>query len=144
MNRTPLVFVLILLHCLLSLPAGGAEFSIDADGILPKFDEPEWKEVEYSTIPKNTEMLLQMSSEEVTNAFWDKYSNRYDRGKTRIELREERAIVHAGAYFRRLTMFITDFRERSDHGYCGEFAAIWFTPAGNIHGFYFSERVCPI
>jgi hypothetical protein len=110
MNPTPSVLLLIILHFLWSFPARGAELSIDADGILPKFDEPEWNEIEYSA----------------------------------IELREERAIVHSGAYFRRLTMFITDFRERSDHGYCGEFAAIWFAPAGNIHGFYFSERVCPI
>jgi hypothetical protein len=124
MNPTPSVLLLIILHFLWSFPARGAELSIDADGILPKFDEPEWNEIEYSAIPKNTEMLVRMSSEEVTNAFWGKYSNKYDRSRTRIELREERAIVHSGAYFRRLTMFITDFRERSDHGYCGEFAAI--------------------
>lgn len=142
MTRT--LTILALLHCLWASQAHGAEFVIDPEDIDPKFDEPQWTEVEYSAIPKSTEMIVRMSSGDVIKAFWVKHPDRYDVEKAHLELREERAILSRGTHFRRMLMYLTDLRERSDHGYCGEYVAIWFASSGTIHNFYFSERMCPI
>ena len=142
MKTAPTILTLLLLFR--ALHADSAEFVIDPNDILPKFDEPYWTAVEYSAIPKRTEMVVRTSSEDVVRAFWAKHSNRYDAKKAHIALKEERAISSGGTHFRRMLMYLTDYRERSDHGYCGVYIAVWFRPSGVIDRFYFSERMCPV
>jgi hypothetical protein len=42
--------ILALLHCLCSFQANGAEFVIGPDDIDPKFDDPQWTQVEFSAV----------------------------------------------------------------------------------------------
>ena len=142
MKRT--LSILALLHCVLALHAQDAEYNINPQDIEPKFNEPRWVTVPYSDIPNGADMIVRMSTEEVMTAFWAKHSDRYEETKSHLELQEERAIRSGAVYFRRLLMYLTDMRERSDHGYCGAYVAVWFTPAGAIENFYFSERMCPV
>jgi hypothetical protein len=143
--RTMLSLLLFLFSlCLLASQTQGAEFTIDPADIDPKFSEPQWTETEFSAIPKGKEMIVRMSTEDLIKVFWEKNSDRYDEEKAHFEMKEERAIRSGGAYYRRLLMYITDLRERSDHGYCGEYIAVWFVPSGSVQQFYFSERMCPL
>jgi len=135
--------VLTIVFCVAASMVRSAENGDMPREILPLAAEPEFEFLEYSDLPRNVQMVVKMSTQDVWGAFMRRYPAAHKDSLT-LRIYGENVIKSGELYFRRVSLFLEDSENRGPHGACGQPAAIWFTPKGEVREIYVNEPACPV
>jgi hypothetical protein len=110
---------------------------------LPVKVEPKFKQVQYSSLPAGTSMVVLWTSHDLLNKLRDEFpALKSEVGY--LTFGPEDLIVSEGIPYRRIMFSYMDATSNTRHGPCSQSIYMWFNSTGSIAGTYVKRRSCPI